>query len=66
MPLHEVAAEASVRTQGALKVHPDTGSKASEIGPREGLSQKIEGCRTPIGRGDGEAAAVDGQAFTKG
>ena len=65
VPLHEVTAEASVGTQGSFEIHPGSRSEAAEIGPGEGLPKQVEGCRVPIGRGDGEAAAVDGQAFTK-
>ena len=66
MPLHEVTAEAAVGTQGALEIHPGFRNEAAEIGPGEGLSQQVEACRLLIGRGDGETAAIDGQAFAKG
>ena len=64
--LHEVAAESGSDGEGAFEIDGGARVESSEVGDVEGLAEEVE--RDGVGGGvdDGEAAAVDGDAFAEG
>ncbi len=64
--LDEVAAEAGSDGEGAFEVDGGARVEGAEVGDVEGLAEEVE--RDGVGGGvdDGEAAAVDGDAFAEG
>lgn len=62
----EVTAEAGIGAEGALEVDAGAGLEGGEVGGAAGFLQEVEGEVGALDGGDGEAAAVGGDAVAKG
>ena len=68
MALDEVTAEACAHGHGALQIDEAAGGEIAQAGDAEGLHEQVKAgaLRADIKGGDGEAAAIDGDAFALG
>src|ERR1700681_1085212 len=62
VPLHKVAADAAIRSQGAFEIHNAVAAEEPQVCAVESFCQQIKSELTATERSDGKATTVDGQA----